>query len=86
MRIIEQTEFARIEIQDHGQGISENFRDKLFSAFSQASSGNTPQQGGTGLGLKISKDLVEAMQSEIGFTIETGKGTIFWFTLPKVVA
>ena len=86
MRIIEQTEFGKVEIQDHGQGISEDFRDKFFSALSQASSGNTRQQGGTGLGLKISTDLVEAMQGEIGFTIETGKGTIFWFTLPKVVA
>lgn len=73
---------ALVEIEDYGQGIPADFQGEIFNAFAQANNGNTRQQGGTGLGLKISKALVEAMGGRIGFTTQEGMGTCFWFTLP----
>lgn len=73
---------ARVEVEDHGLGISSQFQEQIFGAFAQDNNGNTRQQGGTGLGLKISKSLVQAMQGEIGFDTSIGSGSIFWFDLP----
>lgn len=67
---------------DKGPGIPLEFRARIFNAFAQAESGDTRKQGGTGLGLKISKTLVEKMGGKIGFESEPGKGTCFWFSLP----
>jgi PAS domain S-box-containing protein len=82
IRILLTDGLARVEIEDHGIGISLDFQNEIFGAFSQANSGNTRQQGGTGLGLKISKSLINAMQGQIGFDSTPDVGTIFWFTLP----
>lgn len=76
---------ARVAVEDHGDGIPADFQSELFTAFSQANNGNTRQQGGTGLGLKISKTLINAMQGEIGFSTRPGAGTIFWFSLPLLI-
>ena len=81
LRVIVNAETSMIEVEDHGDGIAQDFQEKIFSAFAQASSGNTRQQGGTGLGLKISKAIVEAMGGEIGFRTKAGLGTVFWFSL-----
>jgi signal transduction histidine kinase len=75
-------DLARIEVEDTGQGIPDDFQSRIFSPFSQASNGDTRKQGGTGLGLNISKKLVENMGGEIGYVSTKGVGTIFWFTLP----
>ncbi len=73
----------RVEVKDKGPGIPEEFRERIFSKFAQADGSNTRQQGGTGLGLSISKNIVEKMSGEIGFDTEQGKGTSFWFSLPR---
>jgi CheY-like chemotaxis protein len=73
---------ARIEVQDSGMGIPEEFRGRIFQKFAQADSSSARRFEGTGLGLSITQRLVEAMGGSIGFTSETGRGTTFYFDLP----
>jgi PAS domain S-box-containing protein len=77
-------ETVRITVQDHGMGIPEEFRARIFGKFSQADSSGTRAKGGTGLGLHISRQMVKQMGGEIGFDSEVGKGTAFWVDFPIV--
>lgn len=74
---------VRVSVHDHGPGIPESFRTKMFMRFSQADSTTARQQGGTGLGLAICKHLIEIMHGRIDFQDRAGGGTTFWFELPK---
>jgi signal transduction histidine kinase len=71
----------RIEVADTGVGISDELADKLFSPFARA---EDTQVDGTGLGLAVSKSLIEAMQGELGWSARPHEGSIFWFTLGRV--
>jgi PAS domain S-box-containing protein len=73
---------VRVEVQDHGPGIPEAFRSRIFGRFAQADSTASRQKGGTGLGLAICKRLIEMMHGKIGFEDRPGGGTTFWFELP----
>ncbi|MES2385622.1 MAG: PAS domain S-box protein [Pseudomonadota bacterium] len=73
---------VRVEVRDHGPGIPEEFRSRIFQKFSQADSSDTRQKSGTGLGLNISRALVERMGGSIGFDSRLGEGTTFFFELP----
>ena len=72
----------RFEVLDTGIGIAKNKLDHIFEPFEQAESGTTRKYGGTGLGLTITRRLVQLMGGEIGVESELDKGTCFWFTLP----
>lgn len=68
-------------VKDTGIGISKERLSKIFESFTQADSSTTRKYGGTGLGLTISKQLVEKMNGKIWVESEMGKGSTFHFTI-----
>jgi len=77
----EESVTVRCTVEDTGIGISADQMPRLFHSFSQADSSTTKRYGGAGLGLSISKQLVEMMGGHIGCESEPGQGSRFWFTV-----
>ncbi len=76
-------DWLEIEVQDSGQGISPEDCERIFSAFEQAEAGRI-HQGGTGLGLTISRDYARLMGGELGVTSSLGHGSCFHLTVPVI--
>lgn len=76
-------DFINITVTDHGIGISPEFQANIFSRFSQEDSSSSRSKEGSGIGLSISKELIDKMNGEIGFTSTLGQGSRFYFKLPK---
>lgn len=72
----------RVLVMDYGAGIPPEFQDHIFEKFTQADSSATRAYGGAGLGLSISRAIVERHGGTIGFESEPGKGTVFYFDIP----
>jgi signal transduction histidine kinase len=73
----------RIAVVDHGPGIPEDQRDRVFERFTQLDQSDTRSRGGTGLGLSIVKSLVEVMHGSVRIEETEGGGATFVVELPK---
>ncbi|MFP4616611.1 MAG: ATP-binding protein [Candidatus Paceibacterota bacterium] len=81
---IEDENKIKLSVSDTGIGIPEDQRDKMFNKFFRAENVRLMETEGTGLGLFISKNIIEAHGGEIGFDSEEGKGSTFFFTIPTI--
>jgi len=70
-------------VKDTGIGIPADYHQKIFDRFRQVETSLTRKFGGNGLGLAISKNLIELMGGKIWVESEVGKGSTFYFTLPR---
>jgi signal transduction histidine kinase len=75
-------DLARVEVTDQGPGVPEAFRSKIFMRFSQADASSTRAGSGTGLGLYISKTIVDLHGGKLGFESPKEGGATFFFELP----
>ncbi len=82
VRVVRETGFATVSVQDTGIGISEENQKKLFTQFFRAEDHAVREQPGWGLGLSIVRKMVEAQGGQIRFESELGKGSTFTFTIP----
>jgi DNA-binding response OmpR family regulator/anti-sigma regulatory factor (Ser/Thr protein kinase) len=72
----------RLTVRDHGPGIPDDFKPRIFDKFAQADATDARQKSGTGLGLSIVKQIVVRLKGEVGFEDARGGGTIFHVDLP----
>jgi signal transduction histidine kinase len=74
---------VRVSVTDHGEGIAPEHQQHLFSRFFRALTGASLRQTGLGLGLYICKEIVERHGGAIGVDSEIGRGSTFYFVLPR---
>ncbi len=75
-----------ISVRDHGLGISKSFHSKIFEKFAQEDGSSTRRKGGSGLGLNITRKIIESFDGTVNFESEEGVGSVFSFTLPICAA
>jgi protein-histidine pros-kinase len=77
-------EWFRVEVEDTGIGVAAEDLERLFVAFQQLDTGTTKRYPGTGLGLALTRKLVEAQGGQVGARSEPGRGSVFHAVLPRV--
>ena len=82
LKVEKEDDLLRIDVIDEGIGIPESRREAIFDAFVQADNSTTRKFGGSGLGLSITKKLVELLDGRIELQSEIGKGTTFTLRIP----
>jgi len=83
LRIEPTQEDILLAVEDNGIGIAREDQEKIFELFLQIEGGATRRYGGMGLGLAVSKHLVELHEGEIWVESEKGKGSTFYVRLPR---
>ena len=81
-RFFDDRHSLQVDVIDWGIGIAQEHQQQLFQRFTQADATSTRKYGGTGLGLTITKRLVEMLEGTISFESEVNKGTTFRRTIP----
>jgi signal transduction histidine kinase len=84
LRVQAKGDFVWVDVTDTGVGITPEDQEKLFSQFFRSEDPAVREQQGWGLGLNLTKRLVDLMGGEIGVESKIQEGSIFWFTLPTV--
>jgi signal transduction histidine kinase len=74
----------RVAVSDTGPGIAEDFRDRVFEAFARGEHDAWRHRSGTGLGMSISKGIIEELGGTITFETEIGVGTTFFIEIPEI--
>ncbi len=74
---------VRVLVQDTGPGIPPEYRERIFEKFGQVEHPANKQRYSTGIGLTFCKLAVEAHGGQVGVDSEEGRGSTFWFTLPR---
>jgi len=82
LKIKYEDEFLHVSVRDEGIGISKEYQNTIFDAFTQEDSSTTRKYGGTGLGLSISDNLINIMDGELKMISALGKGSKFYFSIP----
>ena len=80
---VENADLIRVEVIDQGRGVPSGHQKSIFEKFSQVEASDGKRKSGTGLGLPICKDIIEANGGAIGVISEEGQGSTFWFTSPR---
>lgn len=81
-QLVDGKDMLRVSVDDTGVGIPADKLDHIFEKFTQADESITRNYGGTGLGLTISRHLVEMMGGVMGVSSTEGSGSTFWFRIP----
>jgi signal transduction histidine kinase len=76
-------DFILFHVKDNGAGIAKDKQKDLFKKFYQVNTSHARKHGGTGLGLSVSKGIIEALGGKISVESDEGKGADFQFTVPK---
>jgi len=71
-----------VSVTDHGLGMPEEFKDRIFTKFAQADNSDSREKEGTGLGLYLTKKMIEKHNGIISFKTKQGEGTTFFVHLP----
>lgn len=74
----------KVMVEDNGPGISDEDQSYIFGRFYRTASARATDNQGSGLGLAIVKHLVNSLNGEVGIDSVPGKGSVFWFTVPKL--
>lgn len=73
---------VKVSVEDKGVGIPKEFKKRIFQKFAQVNSSSSRNREGSGLGLNITKSIIEALNGEVGYNSVEGQGTTFYFILP----
>lgn len=76
-------DYVEMQVIDQGRGVPESHHKLIFEKFEQVEAQDGKQKAGTGLGLPICKDIIEASCGEIGVRSKPGAGSTFWFRVPS---
>jgi PAS domain S-box-containing protein len=75
---------ARIEVRDRGEGVPQEFRQRIFGKFAMADGSDNRTRGGTGLGLSIAREIAQHHGGTVSYADREGGGTVFWLELPAI--